>query len=73
VTYPRLILDYEGNGTFTDLNDRSVIMIPLDAGDLNTVMGNAMWPTSAHCHQAPTGKFSVQGSPSACQTQFGTL
>lgn len=71
VTYPRLILDYEGNGTFTDLNDRSVIMIPLDAGDLNTADGKRYVANVSSLPSGANWKVSVQGSPSACQTQFG--
>ena len=38
-SYPRVILDYEGNGVFTDANDRMISMVPEDANDLNTMDG----------------------------------
>ncbi|MEI7983309.1 MAG: CARDB domain-containing protein, partial [Bacteroidota bacterium] len=37
--YPRLILDYEGNGSYTDPNDRILMMTPYDLSDVNTMDG----------------------------------
>ncbi len=38
-TYPRVVLDYEGNGIFTNANDRMLSMAPKDASDLTTSDG----------------------------------
>ncbi len=38
-SFPRLILDYEGNGNFTDPLDRTIILIPDDIGDITTTDG----------------------------------
>ncbi len=37
--FPRLILDYEGNGSYTDANDRVLVMTPDDPSDVTTSNG----------------------------------
>ena len=37
--YPRLILDYEGNGGYTDPNDRVILMTASDPTDITTTNG----------------------------------
>jgi hypothetical protein len=38
-SYPRAILDYEGNGFFANPNDRSLVMVEADPSDLNVLNG----------------------------------
>ncbi|HEY3385826.1 MAG TPA: choice-of-anchor Q domain-containing protein, partial [Saprospiraceae bacterium] len=41
--FPKLQLDFEGNGLFTDPNDRSHLMQPADPSDLNVVDGKVYY------------------------------
>jgi hypothetical protein len=44
-TYPRVVLDYEGNGIYTDVNDRVLYMFAADESDLNTQDGKLYYVT----------------------------
>lgn len=39
--YPRVLIDYENNGVFTDPNDRAVVLSVTDVADLQTADGKA--------------------------------
>jgi len=70
--YPRLMLDYEGNGSYLDANDRIVIMTAADPMDLTTTDGKRYF---AEVNNLPygsnwTSKIMV-GAGGVCSTSFG--
>ncbi|MBK7764188.1 MAG: hypothetical protein IPI46_12730 [Bacteroidetes bacterium] len=72
-TFPRVILDFEGNGNYTNANDRTMIMTEDDVNDLNTADGKKYIAT---INALPTGlnwKTLVQTSTQNCfsTTSFG--
>ncbi|MCX6277649.1 MAG: GEVED domain-containing protein [Bacteroidetes bacterium] len=71
--YPRLILDYEGNGSYLDPNDRVVLMTASDPLDLTTTNGKRYF---AEVNNLPYGaawrsKIIVSDPISSCSTSFG--
>jgi hypothetical protein len=72
-TFPRVMLDYEGNGVFTNPNDRTIILSEDDITDQNTVDGKTY---SGSINALPIGsnwKTSVHMQPSACAENFGAF
>ncbi|MCX6278290.1 MAG: hypothetical protein NT004_09355, partial [Bacteroidetes bacterium] len=70
--YPRLMLDYEGNGSFTDPNDRVIIMTAADPLDLTTTNGKRYF---AEVNGLPYGSGwksrIVVNDAALCSTSFG--
>ncbi len=70
-TYPRVILDFEGNGNYTGSNDRTIIMTAADVNDNNTIDGKKYIGT---INALPTGinyQTIIQTSNGVCNTNFG--
>jgi hypothetical protein len=71
-TYPKLLLDYEGNGVYTDLNDRVVMMQASDPADNNVVDGKIYYADLNGLQTGNNWKISVQATDaSGCSTTFG--
>ncbi|MBL7765535.1 MAG: fibronectin type III domain-containing protein [Chitinophagaceae bacterium] len=71
VTFPRVILDFEGNGIYNNANDRIVIMSPDDVNDLNTTDGKKY---IASVNALPIGtnwQTLIQTNTSGCATNIG--
>ncbi|HOZ52736.1 MAG TPA: CARDB domain-containing protein, partial [Chitinophagaceae bacterium] len=70
-TFPRVILDYEGNSIYNNTNDRTIIMIEDDLSDSNTVDGKKY---IASINGLPTGtnwKTFIQTNNFGCGSNFG--
>lgn len=70
-TFPRVYLDYEGNGNFTGPNDRAIIMTPFDANDTNTADGKRYIATIEGLAYGTNWQTRVQVQNGACITQIG--
>jgi hypothetical protein len=70
--YPRLMLDYEGNGSYLDANDRIVIMTAADPTDVTTNNGKRYF---AEVNNLPYGinwtSKVIVGAGGVCSTSFG--
>ncbi|MEI6061977.1 MAG: CARDB domain-containing protein, partial [Bacteroidota bacterium] len=70
--YPRLILDYEGNGGFTDANDRVIIMSQADPMDVTTADGKRYFVEVNGLAYGTNWKARiVTGGGGNCTTTFG--
>ena len=71
--YPRLMLDYEGNGSYTDANDRVVIMSQADPLDLTTTDGKRYFVdiTGLPYGTSWRSKVAINDAGSSCTTTFG--
>jgi len=70
--FPRVLLDYEGNGGFTGANDRTLVMQPADAGDNNTADGKRYVATINSLPYGNSYKTRiVVGDPNNCGPEFG--
>ncbi len=70
-TFPRVLLDYEGNGVLNNPNDRTVFMTEDDLHDTNTVDGKKYIAT---INGLPTGtnwKTRIQTNLTPCGSNFG--
>jgi hypothetical protein len=70
-TFPRVILDYEGNGIFNNANDRTVIMSEYDVNDVNTTDGKRYIGTINSLTAGTNWQTRVQVTNGACVTQIG--
>lgn len=71
VTFPRIILDYEGNGIYTNPNDRFVMLSPDDVNDLNTADGKKYIGTINSLPIGTTWQTIVQTNIGMCASYFG--
>ncbi len=72
--FPRLILDYEGNGSYSDANDRIIVMTPDDPGDLTTSNGKRYIATVNGLPNGVNWKTSVLVSDANnCNVRFGSF
>jgi hypothetical protein len=70
--YPRLILDYEGNGGYTDPNDRVIIMTASDPTDINTTDGKRYFAeVNGLTYGANWKSRIVINGTGNCSTNFG--
>lgn len=70
-TFPRVILDYEGNGIYNNSNDRTIFMMEDDINDQNTMDGKKY---IASINSLPTGtnwKTFIQTNVTPCGSNFG--
>lgn len=66
LTYPRLILDYEGNGYYNDVNDRTVIMVEADVNDNTTNNGKKYIATVTNLASGSNWKTHVEANFNGC-------
>ena len=71
VTFPRIYLDYEGNGNFTNNNDRTIIMTPDDVLDLNTADGKKYIGTINSLANGTNWEVRAQVLNNGCATELG--
>ena len=69
--FPRVVLDYEGNGRFTDANDRSVVLSPADENDTNTRDGKVYIGSINQLPSGTTWQAWVQAQTVGCATEIG--
>ncbi|MEI7662004.1 MAG: CARDB domain-containing protein, partial [Bacteroidota bacterium] len=70
--YPRLMLDYEGNGSYLDPNDRVVLMTASDPLDQTTADGKMYFAEVNNLPYGTTWKASILvNNPGTCSTTFG--
>ncbi len=70
-TFPRVYLDHNANGVFTDVNDRGIIMTPYDASDLNTVDGKKYIASVEGLAYGTNWQTRVQIQRGSCITEIG--
>lgn len=72
--YPRVLLDYEGNGSLADINDRTIVMLPADASDNNTVDGKRYIATINGLTYGSNYKTSIKiGDVNNCGPALGSF
>lgn len=72
--FPRLILDYEGNGSYSDANDRILVMTADDPNDVNTSNGKRYIATVNGLPNGVNWKTSVLISDvNNCNVTFGSF
>ncbi|MEI6684045.1 MAG: GEVED domain-containing protein, partial [Bacteroidota bacterium] len=70
--YPRVMLDYEGDGSYLGPNDRVVLMTELDPNDVTTTDGKRYICDVTNLPYGNTYKTTiVSGSIAPCKTTFG--
>ncbi len=69
--FPRVILDYEGNGNFTNTNDRAVILSPVNPTDLNTIEGKDYVGSISQLPSGTNWEAWVQVETGGCTTKIG--
>ncbi|SDZ75327.1 CARDB domain-containing protein [Psychroflexus halocasei] len=69
--FPRVVLDYEANGSFSNTNDRSVILSPADPTDNNTSDGKVYVGSISQLPSGTNWQAYVQVQADACETQIG--
>ncbi len=67
--YPRVLLDYEGNGNYTGNNDRTIVMSPADVSDNNTADGKIFRGSISQLATGTNWKSSVLVVSGSCSTQ----
>ncbi len=69
--FPRIILDYEGNGYYNNTNDRTLVMQPYDVNDLNTADGKKYIASTSNLAYGLNYEVLVQNNNAGCITQAG--
>jgi len=69
--FPRVLLDYEGNGILTNPNDRTILLTEDDASDNNTVDGKLYSGSIIALASGTDYELSVQSIAEGCVTTFG--
>ncbi|MEW4925758.1 CARDB domain-containing protein [Algibacter sp. 2305UL17-15] len=72
-TFPRLLLDFEGNGSLTDANDLTLIMTEADLNDTNTSDGKRYMVTVPALPSGTNWESSVQVINGSCTTTLGAF
>ncbi len=72
VSYPRVLLDFENNGIYTDENDRTIIMTPADILDLNTADGKIYLASITGLAPGENWTSKIETN-TACINDFGTF
>ncbi|MFD2726702.1 CARDB domain-containing protein [Hyunsoonleella rubra] len=70
-TFPRLLLDFEGNGNLTDPNDLTLIMTEVDINDTNTSDGKRYSVSVPALPASTNWESSVQIINGACSSTLG--
>jgi hypothetical protein len=70
-TFPRIILDYEGNGQFNNSNDRTIIMQEVDSRDNSTSDGKRYFCTVNSLPSGLNYTTRVVSNVGSCGTTFG--
>ena len=69
--FPRAILDYEGNGVFSNSNDRTILLTAVDASDINTVDGKVYIGSISALTSGVNYTTRIQVQNNGCTTQIG--
>ncbi len=69
--FPRVLLDYEGNGRFTDTNDRAVVLTAADINDLDTTDGKVYVGSISQLPSGTSWQAWVQEQSNGCTTEMG--
>ncbi|HRH34253.1 MAG TPA: CARDB domain-containing protein, partial [Catalimonadaceae bacterium] len=70
-TFPRVILDYEGNGSFTNGNDRTILMSEFDNRDNTTIDGKIYVASINSLIPGTNYTTRVLSTIGGCATQIG--
>ncbi len=71
VTFPRVYLDYEGNGIYNNPNDRAIVMTAFDVSDNNTADGKKYVGSINTLPNGTNWETSIQITNGSCQTIAG--
>jgi hypothetical protein len=70
-TYPRVVLDFEANGIFTNNNDRNIIMTEADITDMNTNDGKKYIASINALPNGTSYQTRIYSSTNSCATTIG--
>ncbi len=74
--YPRVLLDYENNGNYTDANDHLYFMQEADASDVNVVDGKIYFVTAVGLQVGVNYATTIQANDNSathCTATFGSF
>lgn len=71
IGFPRVILDFEGNGNFTGANDRTILLTAENSNDLNTVDGKTYIGSISALPSGTNYEARVLVTNGDCQTELG--
>ncbi|NEN25323.1 T9SS type A sorting domain-containing protein [Cryomorpha ignava] len=69
--FPRVLLDFEGNGQFNNANDRAILLSPADQNDMNTTDGKVYVGSINELPSGSNWEARIQVQTSGCITQIG--
>ncbi len=69
--FPRVYVDYEGNGSFNNANDQVLLMSPADVSDNNTVDGKEYIASTVALPTGQNYETSIRVQNEGCVTQIG--
>ncbi len=69
--FPRVLLDFEGNGQFNNPNDRAILLSPADQSDMNTTDGKVYVGSINELPSGSNWKARIQVQTNGCITQIG--
>ncbi len=72
-TYPRLQLDFEGNGSLTDANDRLLYMIPVNPNDNDVTDGKDYYYNAAALPEGTSWQTTIVADDQTCSVTFGSF
>jgi len=73
-TYPRLQLDFEGNGNYANANDKMYYMLEVDPSDLNVVDGKNYYYIATTLQESADWKTLITAvDPGGCAATIGPL
>ena len=71
--WPRLLLDFEGNGSFADANDRTILMTAVDPADATTSDGKLYRATFSSLPSGSNWQARIVAENGPCTAQIGPL
>ncbi|MCZ4407707.1 T9SS type A sorting domain-containing protein [Cryomorphaceae bacterium 1068] len=71
IGFPRAVLDYEGNGNFTNGNDRTILLTPANSNDLNTADGKLYTGTISSLTAGSNYTARIRVADGDCVTEIG--
>jgi len=71
IGFPRAILDYEANGTFTNGNDRTILLTPANSNDLNTTDGKTYTGSISSLTPGTSYTTRIRVAEGDCLTEIG--
>lgn len=71
IGFPRVLLDFEGNGQFNNANDRAILLAPADQNDMNTTDGKVYVGSINELPSGSNWEARIQVQTAGCITEIG--